>query len=97
MLILLFLFISLFTVPRKVLKEKYQGELEPDEMFEDETEYESGDPVGGVLEQPSIYSPDHSKGWVNPKSTVKPSFPSKSRSSRKQKNILFFCLYANAF
>lgn len=27
-------------VPRKVLKEKYQGEPEPDEMFEDETEGE---------------------------------------------------------
>lgn len=86
-------------VPRKVLKEKYQGELEPDEMFEDETEYESGDPVGGVVEQPSIYSPDHSKGWVNPKSTMKPSFPSKSRSSRKSNShiylfISFFFYYA---
>lgn len=78
------LLIRSFAVPRKVLKEQYQGELEPDEMFEDETEYESGDPVGGVLEQPSIYSPDHSKGsWANPKSTAKPSFQSKSRSSRK--------------
>lgn len=83
-------------VPRKVLKEKYQGELEPDEMFEDETEYESGDSVGGVLEQPSIYSPDHSKGWVNPKSTMKPSFPSRSRSSRKSSTLsainLFLCV-----
>lgn len=84
-------------VPRKVLKEKYQGELEPDEMFEDETEYESGDSVGGVLEQPSIYSPDHSKGWVNPKSTMKPSFPSRSRSSRKSSTLasinLFYVLF----
>lgn len=44
---------------------------------------ETGDAVGGVVEQPSIYSPDHSKGgWVNPKSTSKPNTPSKSHSGK---------------
>lgn len=68
-------------VPRKVLKEKYQGEPEPDEMFEDENEEESGDGIGGVLEQPSIYSPDHSKGWINPKTTPKPHPTARNHTS----------------
>jgi len=83
-------------VPRKVLKEKYQGEPEPDELFEDEHEEEGTDPV---LEQPSIYSPDHSKGtiWASsrPKTTPKPplqtslnQIPGKTRqgSSKSRKH-----------
>ncbi|XP_021964709.2 protein eva-1 isoform X7 [Folsomia candida] len=65
-------------VPRKVLLEKYQGEPEPDEMFDEETEDETGEPVGRVVE---LQLADHSKGWVNPKSTSKPNTLSKSHSS----------------
>jgi hypothetical protein len=73
---------SLFVVPRKVLEDAYVSEPERDELFEEaETEYETGDPTEGVKEQPSIYSPDHSKGWVHPKSTSKPNSPSKMKSS----------------
>ncbi|CAG7680673.1 unnamed protein product [Allacma fusca] len=48
-------------VPRKVLQDKYQGSLDPDEMNEMD-EFED-DEDSSVIEQPSIYSPDHSKGW----------------------------------
>ena len=49
-------------------------------MFEDENEEESGDSIGGVIEQPSIYSPDHSKSWTSSKTTVKPHQTSLNQS-----------------
>ncbi|CAG7716268.1 unnamed protein product [Allacma fusca] len=67
-------------VPRKVLQEKYQGEPEPDEMFEvDEPEDDGVD--SSVIEQPSIYSPDHSKGWPQPKNSTSTGRNSLSQAS----------------
>lgn len=69
---ILFVTFSLFfltcfhTVPRKVLKEKYQGEPEPDEILGDETENNNEDGnelTDRIIEQPSIYSPSHTTSW----------------------------------
>ncbi|CAL8109928.1 unnamed protein product [Orchesella dallaii] len=79
-------------VPRKVLKEKYQGEPEPDEMLDDETDNnneEGNDPTERIIEQPSIYSPSHTAGWdvkgvsSNHISTEEQSNKRKSRTSQK--------------
>lgn len=58
------------TVPRKVLKEKYQGEAEPDEILDDETETNEDGPTERIIEQPSIYSPSHSAGWDGSRSNA---------------------------
>lgn len=47
---------------------------------------ETGEPVGRVVE---LQLADHSKGWVNPKSTSKPNTLSKSHSSgRREKEAI---------
>ena len=71
-----------------MLQEKYQGELDPDEIFEAE-EGEDDGMDSSVIEQPSIYSPDHSKGWPHSKNSTKHGRNSLSQSSGKALSFTF--------